>query len=70
MSKDQLELVTNLYMVLTSCVLGESISYQADEAVDNLHQVLANELANEFMLEHGYKCTDAGYERRTQILEL
>lgn len=51
MNKDK-NLVLEAYRVLTALVLSSDRT--CEEAVEGLHQDIALELANSYMLEHGY----------------
>lgn len=46
--------LAELYKVITDA-MDMHISDPVDEAVEELHQALSNELATSFMLEHGYE---------------
>lgn len=51
MSKDK-KLVLEAYRVLTALILSDDRT--CEEVVEELHQFIALELANAYMLEHGY----------------
>lgn len=68
MNKNQIKLLVDLYRVLTSLLLESHISDDVDEAVESMHNMIAWKLAEIFMLEHGYKRTDLGYERKPETL--
>lgn len=62
------KMVMETYKNLTALVLSDCSI--CEEAVEGLHQALAYELAEHYMLEHGYKLnTDGNFieEQRTMI---
>lgn len=52
---DDTKLLMEIYKNLTALILSED--RRCEEAVESLHQSIALELANVYMLEHGY-CFD------------